>query len=77
MSLLREGTLSGGFHPSCTLIARHCRHYLEKDGLESTTLHILGMLKDGLANFPTQVSFRVHKSIVYCNGCFTACQVSV
>ncbi len=56
LSLLREGTLSGGFHPSSPLIAKHCRYYLENGGLESTTLHILGMLKDGLANFPTQVS---------------------
>ena len=57
VSLLREGTLSGDFHPSSSLVARHCKHVLEKEGLESTTLHVLGMLKDCLANFPTQVNF--------------------
>lgn len=54
VSLLREGTLSGDFHPSSSLIARHCKHALEREGLESTTLHVLGMLNDCLANFPTQ-----------------------
>ena len=54
-SLLREGTLNGDFHPSCSFVARHCKHVIEKGGLESTALHILGMLKDCLANFPSQV----------------------
>ena len=53
--MLRGGVASGDFHPSTGLVMRHCRHVVEKGGVETATLHILGMLKDCLANFPTQV----------------------
>ena len=55
VSMLREGTPAGDFHPSAGLVAKHCKYVVEKGGVETATLHILGMLKDCLANFPTQV----------------------
>lgn len=54
--MLREGVASSDFHPSAALVMRHCKHVVEKGGVETATLHILGMLKDCLANFPTPVS---------------------
>ena len=54
-SMLREGMATGDFHPSAALVMSHCKHVVEKGGVETATLHILGMLKDCLANFPTPV----------------------
>ena len=54
-SMLRGGVASGDFHPSAGMVMRHCKHVVEKGGVETATLHILGMLKDCLANFPTPV----------------------
>lgn len=58
--MLREGVATGDFHPSAGLVMRHCKHVVEKGGVETATLHILGLLKDCLANFPTQVSIVVY-----------------
>ena len=53
--MLRGGVASGDFHPSAGLVMRHCKHVVERGGVETATLHVLGMLKDCLANFPTPV----------------------
>ena len=55
-SMLREGVADGDFHPSSSLVMQHCKHVVEKGGVETSTLHVLGMLNDCLANFPTPVS---------------------
>lgn len=77
--MLREGSGvmdDDNFHPSCSLVAKYCKHVLDKGGkndfdaldificilfifivgIETTALHILGLLKDCVANFPAQVS---------------------
>ena len=54
--MLREGVADSDFHPSSMLVMQHCKHVVEKGGVETATLHILGMLNDCLANFPTPVS---------------------
>lgn len=60
MSILREGTEGGGggegFHPAARLAATHCIRTLETGRTETTTMHVLGMLKDCLANMNTLVS---------------------
>ena len=35
VSLLREGTATGGFHPSTTPTAKHCKHVIDKGGEEN------------------------------------------
>lgn len=60
VSMLREGTSSGGHHPAARLTASHCIHIMEKGSTETTVLHVLGMLKDCLANMNTAVSGRTY-----------------
>ncbi len=56
VSMLREGTASGEFHYAVDLVSNHCVYLLEKGSSETSTLHILGMLKDCLANLKPAVS---------------------
>ena len=82
VSMLRDGTSSGDFHPAASLTVRHCRHVLSLGGepcwravsesccervlcagVETTRLHVLGLLRDCLANIPTQVHAELHVAL--------------
>lgn len=54
--MLREGTSSGDFHFAAKLTAMHCSRLMEKGSTETSVLHLLGMLKDCLANMKATVS---------------------
>ena len=84
VSMLKEGTLSGGHHPAARLTAAHCVHVMEKGSTETTVLHVLGMLKDCLANMNTAVSCHTYWACSvevslwpYGGTCLTASQVSL
>ncbi|XP_019858475.1 PREDICTED: RRP12-like protein [Amphimedon queenslandica] len=42
------------FHPCCSYVAKSCKLILEGEKVETSTLHVLGLLRECLANFPTQ-----------------------
>ena len=63
VSMLREGTASGDFHPAVKLTAMHCSRLMEKGSTETSALHLLGMLKDCLANLKTTVSSCINHNI--------------
>jgi ribosomal RNA-processing protein 12 len=52
VAMLREGSASGEPHTAAPPTARHCRHVIDRGG-ETATLHVLGMLRECLDNFPT------------------------
>jgi len=54
VSLLREGTSTGEFHPSASHTAKHCKHVIDKGGAETSTLHVLVLMRECLANFTSQ-----------------------
>jgi ribosomal RNA-processing protein 12 len=54
VAILREGSPSGEAHAAAPPTARHCRHVLGQRGPETARLHVLGLLRESLANFPTQ-----------------------
>jgi ribosomal RNA-processing protein 12 len=69
VAMLREGSASGEPHTAAPPTARHCRHVIDRGestqrevrrgdvfhvaGGETATLHVLGMLRECLDNFPT------------------------
>ena len=65
VAMLKEGTMSGGFHPAARPTASHCLRILEGGNAETTVLHILGMLSDCLANMNPSVGVCMDL-IVFC-----------
>ena len=76
VSLLREGTVSGSFHYAAGATATHCLHMLEKGDSETSALHLLGMLKDCLANlrptvrkYTNRFGFKYLFLFLFISGC--------